>query len=79
MQGVLKRMSSGSNGGKSIIINNDKNINPNQNQNQNQQLKCAALAQANSQSLGIYKLNEKETNYGNFLIPILPPPQNFNI
>lgn len=35
-------------------------------------LKEAAMAQANSQSLGNYKINEKESNYGNFLIPILP-------
>lgn len=35
-------------------------------------LKGAAMAQANSQSLGTYKVNEKDSNYGNFLIPILP-------
>ena len=43
-----------------------------QQKQQQQQLKGAAMAQANSQSLGNFKLNEKETNYGNFLIPILP-------
>lgn len=46
--------------------------NNNSTNTQQQQLKAAAMAQANSQSLGNYKINERETNYGNFIIPILP-------
>lgn len=38
-----------------------------------EKLKAAAMAQANSQSLGTFKLNEKDSQYGNFLIPIPPP------
>jgi hypothetical protein len=35
-------------------------------------LKVASLAQAANQSLGTYKCNESDSNYGNFLIPVLP-------
>lgn len=38
-----------------------------------EKLKAAAMAQAISQSLGSFKLNEKDSQYGNFLIPIPPP------
>lgn len=38
-------------------------------------LKSAAMEQATNQSLGNFKLNDNDSNYGNFLIPTLPTPK----
>lgn len=40
-------------------------------------LKELAKAQASNQSLGIFKANEAPSEHGNFLIPVLPPPERF--
>lgn len=37
-----------------------------------EKLKAAAMAQATNQSLGIYKQNDGDSQYGNFLVPTLP-------
>lgn len=38
-------------------------------------LKELAKAQAANQSLGNFKANEIPSEHGNFLIPVLPPPE----